>query len=403
MRIREVRQKAQTEVNIKAEDGDRGAEDGDLATIMLSDGGLANPAFPSHDGIAPCGPSVSYSYAYSSPQSSPHSDTYSIPDSPFHSDTHSLPYSDINPHNDSHGNLIPCKITFATQFIASSGNDCLKIGTDFEEAFVEAFPNIVKEHLCNNEQLSKSKVTNKELIEDNATLFYEGNFEIMDTYIPVATQPSPLLWNANRIMFGSFHQNDERFIDQSRGVQCTCNALCMLIQDTIQNSSDLDQILYEGDALYNRTITSLKAEGKFVHSLLSLEEIPNIVEIKTGQYFVEKQHIRYGYLVNTSDNEALPTLQCAIETAFLKSTSVLLIIGAVCSAISKRNNLYVFFDSHSHGENGLASSDGTSILMLFSCLEDLIAYLYAFYESMRIDLTVQFDLLPISIRKKELS
>ena len=41
--------------------------------------------------------------------------------------------------------------------------------------------------------------------------------------------------------------------------------------------------------------------------------------------------------------------------------------------------------------------------MLFSCLEDLIAYLYAFYESMRIDLTVQFDLLPISIRKKELS
>ena len=403
MRIREVRQKAQTEVNIKAEDGDRGAEDGDLATIMLSDGGLANPAFPSHDGIAPCGPSVSYSYAYSSPKSSPHSDTYSIPDSPPHSDTHSLPYSDINPHNDSHGNLIPRKMSFATQFIASSGNDCLKIQTDFEEAFVEAFPNIVKEHLCNNEQLSKSKVTNKELIEDNATLFHEGNFEIMDTDIPVATQPSPLLWNANRIMFGSFHQNDERFIDQSRGVQCTCNALCMLTQDKIQNSSDLDQILYEGDALYNRTITSLKAEGKFVHPLLSLEEIPNTVEIKTGQYFVEKQHIRYGYLVNTSDNEALPTLQCALETAFLKSTSVLLIIGAVCSAISKRSNLYVFFDSHSHGENGLASSDGTSILMVFSCLEDLIAYLYAFYESMRIDLTVQFDLLPISIRKKELS
>ena len=360
MRIREVRQKAQTEVNIKAEDGDRGAEDGDrsdLATIMLSDGGLANPAFPSHDGIAPCGPSVSYSYAHSPP----HSDTYSIPDSPPHSDTHSFPHSDINPHNDSHGNLIPRKMSFATQFIASSGNDCLKIQTDFEEAFVEAFPNIVKEHLCNNGQLSKSKVTNKELIEDNATLFHEGNFEIMDTDIPVATQPSPLLWNAKRIMFGSFHQNDERFIDQSRGVQCTCNALCMLIQDKIQNSSDLDQILYEGDALYNRTITSLKAEGKFVHSLLSLEEIPNTVEIKTGQYFVEKQHIKYGYLVNTSDNEALPTLQCALETAFLKSTSVLLIIGAVCSAISKRNNLYVFFDSHSHGENGLASSDGTSI------------------------------------------
>ena len=72
----------------------------------------------------------------------------------------------------------------------------------------------------------------------------------------------------------------------------------------------------------------------------------------------------------------------------------------MCSAVSKRNNSYIFFDSHSHGENDLSSSDGTSILMSFSCLEDLIAYLYAFYESMRIDLTMQFDLLPIS-RKNE--
>ena len=39
--------------------------------------------------------------------------------------------------------------------------------------------------------------------------------------------------------------------------------------------------------------------------------------------------------------------------------------------------------------------------MLFSGLEDLIAYLYVLYESMRMDLTMQFDLLPISIRKNE--
>ena len=79
---------------------------------------------------------MSYSYA--------HSHTHSIPHSPRHCDTHSFPQSDINPHNDSHGNLILRKMSFASQFIASSGNDCLKIHTDFEEAFVEAFPNIVK-------------------------------------------------------------------------------------------------------------------------------------------------------------------------------------------------------------------------------------------------------------------
>ena len=117
-------------------------------------------------------------------------------------------------------------------------------------------------------------------------------------------------------------------------------------------------------------------------------------------FLVEKQPITCGTLVCTIKNQALPSLHCALETAFTKSTSVLLISGAVCSAVHKRNNLYIFFDSHSHREDCLSSSDGTSILMSFCFLEDLIAYLYAFYESMRIDLTMQFDLLPISVRKK---
>ena len=174
----------------------------------------------------------------------------------------------------------------------------------------------------------------------------------------------------------------------------------MLICDDIQNSLVLDKIFYDGDALYNKTVNNLKAQGKFVHSLLSLEEIPDAFEIETEQFFVEKQSITCGTLVNTSEDNALPTLHCALDAAFIKSTSVLLIIGAVCSAVRKRNNSYIFFDSHSHGENDLSSSDGTSILMIFSYLEDPIAYLYAFYESMRIDMTTQFDLLPISIRKK---
>ena len=89
-------------------------------------------------------------------------------------------------------------------------------------------------------------------------------------------------------------------------------------------------------------LTILKTEGKFVESLLSLEEIPDTIEMKTGQYFVIKQPIDCGFLVNILEEEALPTLHCTLETTFLKSTSVLLIIGAVCSTISKRNNLYVF-------------------------------------------------------------
>ena len=294
-------------------------------------------------------------------------------------------------------------------------NECLNVCSDFDETFADAYPSDVANRNC---RTYKDLSLNEEVIIQNTDIEIIGTgpeievtsynspcteslFKNMDTDKPLLTQPSPLLWNANQIMFGSFHQNDKRFLDQSRGFQCTCNALCMLVCDEIQSSLELDKILYAGDVLYNTTVNSLKAQGKFVNSLLSLEEIPDTLEFESVHFFVEKQPITCGALVSTFGNHALPTLHCALETAFIKSTSVLLISGSVCSAVSKRNYSYIFFDSHSHGENGLSSSDGTSTLMSFSCLEDLIAYLYAFYESMRIDMTMQFDLLPISTRKNE--
>ena len=65
----------------------------------------------------------------------------------------------------------------------------------------------------------------------------------------------------------------------------------------------------------------------------------------------------------------------------------------------KKNELYVFFDSHCHGENGLSSSDGASCLMTFLSLDDLIKYLYAFYDSMKLDIDLQFDFLPINLKR----
>ena len=59
----------------------------------------------------------------------------------------------------------------------------------------------------------------------------------------------------------------------------------------------------------------------------------------------------------------------------------------------------MFFDSHSHGKDGLSSIDGRSVLISFSSLDDLYGYMYAFYDSMRIDMGLQFDLLPVRIRK----
>ena len=67
----------------------------------------------------------------------------------------------------------------------------------------------------------------------------------------------------------------------------------MLVHDEIaeiQNSSGLDQILYDGDTLYNRIVDCLKEEGKFADSLLSLEEIPDSFEIDWSIFCRETTH-----------------------------------------------------------------------------------------------------------------
>ena len=91
----------------------------------------------------------------------------------------------------------------------------------------------------------------------------------------------------------------------------------------IDNSLVLDEILYDGDTLYKHNINNLKAQAKFIHSLLSLDELPDIIEIEKGQFIVEKQSIVSGILVNDYEEQGLPTLHCALQSAFTRAPSVL--------------------------------------------------------------------------------
>ena len=56
----------------------------------------------------------------------------------------------------------------------------------------------------------------------------------------------------------------------------------------IENSSSLDKILCEGDSLYQDVTAKLKAELRFIHPLLGLDELPDDFEIEIGKFSVEK-------------------------------------------------------------------------------------------------------------------
>ena len=107
----------------------------------------------------------------------------------------------------------------------------------------------------------------------------------------------------------------------------------------VEKSSTLDvfcEILF-----YQHIINNLKADGKFIHRLLSLEEIPDNFEVAIGTFTLEKLSIVIGILVDTQEH-GLPTLHFALQSAFLSVSSGLLTIRAICSAVFKKNGLYVF-------------------------------------------------------------
>ena len=110
----------------------------------------------------------------------------------------------------------------------------------------------------------------------------------------------------------------------------------------IDNSSILDKILCDGDALYQTIINNLKADGKFIRSLLSLDEIPNVFEVEIGKFIVEKQPIVSGIFVDTHEEHGLPTLHCVLHSALTSVPSGLLTTGAICSAVCKKNGMLCF-------------------------------------------------------------
>ena len=131
---------------------------------------------------------------------------------------------------------------------------------------------------------------------------------------------------------------------------------------------------------------------------MSLEEIPNYFEVEIGKFTLEKICIVSGPLIDTQ-NLGFPTLHEVLQLAFLSVSSGLLTIWAKCSPVFRKKGSYAFFDSHCHEHNGLSATHGASCLITFSSLDDLVTYMYAFHDSMKLDTNLQFDFLPINVKK----
>ena len=203
-------------------------------------------------------------------------------------------------------------------------------------------------------------------------------------------------------IFASHNQGDEQYSVFSRGSQCTCMSLSVILtmfENNEFSTSYLDRVLYRGDNLYKKVVMDLMNERKFKSKLLSFDELPRAVEYNDKLYSITKHASVTGIPIVDSNTSEAFSLHEAVVFAFSKSDNLLIMIGAICSALVRRSNRYIFFDSHSHGKDALSSADGKAVMKFFPLLDDVIAFLYAFYNSANIELTSQFEILPVSLQR----
>ncbi|XP_078328660.1 uncharacterized protein LOC144623788 [Crassostrea virginica] len=206
--------------------------------------------------------------------------------------------------------------------------------------------------------------------------------------------------HTRKLMFGSFHQGDDSFSPFSRGSQCTCIALTMLLKSYEGFSFTtefIDSTLIAGDMLYGVTLKRLQAKGKFLNKLLQFDELPMNVTLGDNHHVIKKYDLIWGLAVSDENNQ-VQTLHQSLDEAFKLSKYLLIMLGAICSALYKvSDNEYYFFDSHSHDSDGMSCCDGKSVLVLNKSIDDTVLFMYNMYISMHIDLTTQFEILPVSI------
>lgn len=159
----------------------------------------------------------------------------------------------------------------------------------------------------------------------------------------------------------------------------------------------LDDILKTGNHIYIDIVQDLIKGGNFHCMLLYFDEIPKSVKTKEDAFNVKKYDTISGIAIEVNGLFQAKTLHETLSESFKISSSLLIMIGAISSAVHQKDEKYYFFDSYSHNMSALSGADGTSVMIGFSNMDDLVSYLYAFYQSMHISLESQFDVLPVSI------
>ncbi|XP_044221305.1 uncharacterized protein LOC122991901 isoform X4 [Thunnus albacares] len=182
-----------------------------------------------------------------------------------------------------------------------------------------------------------------------------------------------------KVVRGSFHQGDERFI--YGGLQCMAIALVSLAKHMatsvfLWEKHDLDCALVVGDELYSslRDHSCLHQSG-----LLSVPDLPQQLVIDGQLHNFAFGDVVFGE-VGVTEGELVDfgvfiSLRNGLNRIFSQYSACLLTLCGNTSAIICENGHFAVVDSHSRSNIGLLQCNGTSVVLHFACVDDLHDYI----------------------------
>ena len=215
----------------------------------------------------------------------------------------------------------------------------------------------------------------------------------------IETNPGPVsnhdICNTIR---GSFHQGNEHLFGLNAGKQCAANSLVAIVFNAVTNcfvqqwdSSKIDNILHVGNGLYS-SIHSLIGKD-----FLLLSELPNVLCLSNGTYQLYYSMSMCGDINLPETRDCYFCLFEALSSLKTEYSACLLTIFCNTVAIFFSTTKVKLFDPHSRDVCGNICTEGSSVLLEFCGLEELICYLQRFYSSSTV--VVPFDIVGVKVTR----
>ena len=205
-----------------------------------------------------------------------------------------------------------------------------------------------------------------------------------------------------KVITGHFAQSDQRFNIDSRGKQCTCNAVVFLCHCSAGfeiNSHSIDAILDEGDRLYQQLVDLLKQSRNEDVNYLTFPEIELLspLSVFQNQFTITLVNDSYnGSLQMETDRTAgIYSLEDALNHVFTSYTQSLVMIGTYAMALVKTNTgQFALFDSHMHGLDGsFHDVNGKAAYIVFPSVQEIVSFLRQNFR-----LRDQFEFQSVNVR-----